>query len=191
MVIVIARKSQIIDEDEKKKFNETFGTFFDDFKENHYREWFFYVLYIIRRVCTFFSYKYVQNGFPQIILPGVTTITVINIKVVFYIFTTKCFKFMICNLYHLAKEILIFSYYIILLISYLRTDTMSDESSYICIYIITLCWVMNICFSLYSAGKKVQEKIKNWIISRRNKKIEPDQLKNDGVNETEIRFQNN
>ena len=191
MVIVIARKTQIKDENENKRFNETFGTFFDDFKENHYREWLFYVLYIIRRVCIFFSYKYVQKGFPQIILPCVTTLTVINIKVAFYIFITKCFKLMICNLYHFIKEMLILAYYIILFICFLSNETMSDQNSYFCIYIITLCWVMNVCFSLYGGGKKIHEKIRNWRLSRRNKKIEADQLKNDASNETEMRFQTN
>lgn len=78
-----------------------------------------------------------------------------------YALYSRCFKLSVSNAYHCLNEFTIALFNVVLFVSYIKGITyQSERLAEVCIYLITVTWVMNIGFSLIKTGIGFYEKFK-------------------------------
>jgi hypothetical protein len=76
--LLIVMRSRLEEEDQVQGFITTYPTFFEDFKGEGLRNWWFYVLYFIRRILIVFCVHFISDGTLQLSISFVMSISVIQ-----------------------------------------------------------------------------------------------------------------
>ena len=167
MIFILFTRKDLTDKQRIDDLNQKFSTFFYEFKEDGIASWLFYVLYVVRRSIIFLCYNFIEDYILQLLLSLAISLLVIFKQILFYVAIYRCYKSKLHYVYHCINESLICTVYLIILISFDKTQEKSSlVYTNLCINIITATWANNIAFSLIIIFMKIFDQIKGFIEKR-------------------------
>ena len=171
MFYLIRKRQKVIGKEEIEIFNKTYGTFFEEFKDDDLSKWLFYILFIFRRIAMIISIYFLNDAILQFTIYFCFSLSVILIQVSIYVIIVRPFKDSSQNYYQFLNEMTI-STVAMSMIAQLIPDTKIswETTSDLCINLIICSWLLNIGFTFGGVVYKIFEKIKAFIKKRRSSK---------------------
>ncbi|OMJ94432.1 hypothetical protein SteCoe_2488 [Stentor coeruleus] len=154
-------------EEQIKLLESTYSTFIEEFNTSHLRNMLYYFLYILRRTILVLTFHFSTDEGLQLALS-----IGISFTIFLYVAITRLFKEKSTNLYHVINELIISTFYYVIIIEAAREKgKFSQKSSRICIALAMCAWSLNIVFSIFNNVYLIISKIKTYIYAKRERRI--------------------
>jgi hypothetical protein len=151
-----------------EEFNKTWDTFFEEFKEGKMTN-LFYGLYFLRRLVIGCLIMFSRSGLFQIVCSAAASLLVFYKQIAVYVFAAKPFLENRTNVYMVASELVLTSYYMAIMVGILSIDAISvDTIGLACIKICIVALGMNCLYSISGAVEVIYQKC-----CRKKSKVQP------------------
>ena len=185
MIYLIIKRLKIKNTEQEESFLISYGTFFDEFKNEGASSWLFYVLFVARRVIFAASVILITSPVLQLALAITMCVSVINIQVSIYLIATNCFIDPIMQLYIILNEFLTAIFYFIILLPFVSNVSFTSlQLASMSIQLILVAIILNTILNSIVAIASVIR----WYRKRKSAKVLPG---NDFMTTTETNLKNN
>ena len=195
MLPLVRKRRRAIQKEEIEAFNKTYGTFFEEFKDDNLSKWVFYIFFIVRRIAMLVSVYFINDSILQFSIYLCLSLSVLFIQISLYVIIVKPFKDSSQNYYQFLNEMIISTVAMSMIVQLIPETNISWEAtSDLCIYLIISSWALNIAFICGEVVYQVFSKIKAFIKKRRSRKRRLSRVTNivptEGNQDSDEKFRN-
>ena len=170
MAYLIHVRSKLSSPEAIEAFMLKFGTFFSEFNSEGIFSWYFYPLFIIKRLSVLCTIFFISIPIVQLSVSMTFTLAVRFMQIIIYLLVVRPATSTIKLVSIVTGEICVFVFYLVLALQFKLDINFGLQKDSLCIYIMLFSVGMSVVFSVFSAGIGIC----TWIKERKLKKISPE-----------------